>query len=61
MTREEMKKEYPAKQVFVEAVESTSANFTKGIVCAVVEDDYLAEGRRHCKLNGWDVTHKKTI
>lgn len=60
MTWEEMKKEYPAKWVFVEVVEGTRTNFTKGIVRAVVEDDYLAEGRRYCKLNGWDVTHKRT-
>ena len=60
MTWEEMKKEYPAKWVFVEVVEGTRTNFTKGIVRAVVEDDFLAEGSRYCRLNGWDVTHTRT-
>jgi len=59
MIWEEMQKECPAKWVFVEVVEGTRTNFTKGIVRAVVEDDYLAEGRRYCKLNGWDVTRRR--
>ena len=49
MTWEEMKKEYPAKWVFVEVVEGNRTNFTKGIVRAVVEDGHLAEGTRYCK------------
>ncbi|MDE7327236.1 MAG: hypothetical protein K2N63_13345 [Lachnospiraceae bacterium] len=46
MTWEEMKKEYPGKWVFVEVVEGTHTNFTKGVVRTVVEDKYLAEGSR---------------
>lgn len=60
MTWEEMQKEYPAKWVFVEVVEGTRTNFTKGIVHAVVEDGHLAEGMEYCELNGWDATHKRT-
>lgn len=57
---EEMQKEYPAKWFFVEVVEGTRTNFTKGIVHTVVEDDYLAEGIRYCKLMGCDVTRRRT-
>ena len=57
MTWDEMVKRYPAKWVFVEVVEGTRTNFTKGIVRAVVEDDYLAERTRYGTLSGGDGTH----
>lgn len=60
MTWEEMRKEYPGKWVFVEVVEGTRINFTKGIVRAVVEDEYLADGIRYCRSAGWNVTRKRT-
>ena len=60
MTWDEMKKEYPAKWVFVEVVEGTRTNFTKGIVRAVVEDEYVADGMEYCESNGWNVTRSRT-
>lgn len=60
MTWEEMKKEYPAKWVFVEVVEGNETNYTKGIVRAVVGDEHLAEGSRYCKSMGWDCVCDRT-
>lgn len=60
MTWEEMKKEYPGKWVFVEVVEGNEANFTKGIVRAVVEDGHLVDGTEYCELKEWDCTFKRT-
>ena len=60
MTWKEMKKEYPAKWVFVEVVGGSRINFSKGVVRAVVEDDYLADGMEYCMAQGWNCTFKRT-
>lgn len=60
MTRNEMRKEYPGKWVFVEVVEGNETNYTKGIVRAVVDDDFVADGMKYCMSMGWDCIHDRT-
>lgn len=60
MTWDEMKKEYPAKWVFVEVVEGNEANIKKGIVHAVVEDGHLIDGMDYCDARGLNYTFDRT-
>lgn len=60
MTWEEMKKEFPAKWVFVEVIEGDAANIKVGMVRAVVEDEHLADGIKYCRSKGINYTYSRT-